>query len=144
MVGVTSLKRFVRLGLRRQLLVVEAVAALAVAAAAIALVPFRTAVKLGSRPLRGNKRIAVEEICWSAKAASARVPWRAMCFERGLAVQWMLRRRGHDAKLVYGARLGEEDGLDAHVWVTLEDRILIGEEQASLFRSLATHPEWTQ
>ena len=144
MVRVNSLKRFTRLGLRRQCLVVEAVMALAVAAAAIALLPFRRAVKLGSIPLRGDRRAAVEEVCWSVKAVSVRVPWRAMCFERGLAVQWMLRRRGYDAKLVYGARLGEEAGLDAHVWVTLEDRILIGGEQASSFRSLSTHPEWSR
>ena len=62
MVRVNSLKRFTRLGLRRQCLVVEAVMALAVAAAAIALLPFRRAVKLGSIPLRGDRRAAVEEI----------------------------------------------------------------------------------
>jgi hypothetical protein len=144
---VSSLKRFWQLGPRGKLLIVEAMAGLAVAAAAIAVLPFRKAVKVGSM---GERRSAdrftdldVDEICWSVKAVAARVPWRAMCFERGLAVQWMLRRRGLDAKLVYGARLGEEAGLDAHVWVTLNDRILIGGEQAAEFQRLATHPEWS-
>ena len=144
MARVASLRRFARLGWRRQLLAFEAVAALAVAASAIAMLPFRKAVALGSTPLRGDGRAGVEALCWSVKAVSTRVPWRAMCFERGLALQWMLRRRGHDAKLVYGARLGEEAELDAHVWVTLDGRILIGGEQAGSFQSLATLPEWPQ
>ena len=143
---VRSLQTLWRLGLRRQLLLAEAVAALAAAAAAIAFLPFRKAVKLGSKPMRVATRSRdelVEDICWSVKAISSRVPWRAMCFERGLAAQWMLRRRGFDAKLVYGARLGEDEGLDAHVWVTLRDNILIGGEQAAEFQRLAIHPEWS-
>lgn len=143
---VSSLKRFRQLAPHGKLLIVEATLGLAAAAAAIAFLPFRRAVKLGSvsgssagRPTESE----VDEIIWSVKAVACRVPWRAMCFERGLTVQWMLRRRGFDAKLVYGARLGEEAELDAHVWVTLDDRILIGGEQAAEFQKLATHPEWS-
>ena len=143
---VTSFMRIWQLEPHRRFLIAEATLSLAAAAAAIATLPFRKAVKLGSLSERSNGRQSseseVDDICWSVKAVAARVPWRAMCFERGLAVQWMLRRRGHDAKLVYGARLGEEEGLDAHVWVTLDDRILIGGEQAGEYQRLATHPEW--
>ena len=146
MVGVEPIRRFARLGLPRQLLIVEAVFALAAARAAIVCLPFKSAVRLGSRDLA---RVAppppeaVDAICWSVRAASVRVPWRAMCFERGLALQWMLRRRGIDARLVYGARLQDEAALDAHVWVTVGERILIGGEQAASYRRLATHPECT-
>lgn len=144
---VSSFKRFWQLGPRRRYLLVEATFGLAVAAAAIAILPFRKAVSLGSLGERPGSSKSPEsdvgDICWSVKAAAARVPWRAMCFERGLAAQWMLRRRGHDAKLVYGARLGEAAGLDAHVWVTLDDRTLIGGEQASGYQRLTIHPEWS-
>jgi hypothetical protein len=144
---VDPLKRFWQLGSRGKLLIVEATLGLAVAAAAIAILPFRKAVNLGSlserRSANHSTDVDVDEICWSVKAVAARVPWRAMCFERGLTVQWMLRRRGFDAKLVYGARLGDEAGLDAHVWVTLNDGILIGGEQAAEFQRLSTHPEWS-
>ena len=146
MVGVQPIRRFVRLGLPRQLLVVEATLALAAARAAVAFLRFKSAVRLGSRELGRGEPLppkSVDEICWSVRAASARVPWRAMCFERGLALQWMLRRRGTDARLVYGARLQGETGLDAHVWVTLGERILIGGVQAENYRRLATHPECT-
>jgi hypothetical protein len=144
---VSSFRQFRRLGWRRQLLLIEAVAALAAAAAAIAMLPFRKAVKLGSA---GNGDAPkspdelVDEVCWSVRVMASRVPWRAMCFERGLAAQWMLRRRGYDARLVYGARLGGGEGLDAHVWVTLHDRIIIGGEQAADFQRLAVHPEWSR
>jgi asparagine synthase (glutamine-hydrolysing) len=141
MVRVDLIRRFAGLGLSRQMLVVEAILTLAVAAAAIAFAPYRRAVKFGSRPLAANRGDDVEGIVWSVNAASTRVPWRAMCFERGLALQWMLRRRGYDAKLVYGARMKDQSGLDAHVWVTLNDRILIGGEEAETYGSLATHPE---
>ena len=148
MAGRDVIKRFARLGLARQMLAIEAVLTLGVAAAAIAFTPYRWAVKLGSRPLARSERPwpdgKVDEIIWSVKAAAARVPWRAMCFERGLALQWMLRRRGFDAKLVYGARMKEASELDAHVWVTLGSRTLIGGEQAGEYRSLATHPEWSR
>lgn len=144
MTGGEPIRRFARLGLPRQLLIVEAILALAAARAAVVLLPFKSAVRLGSRNLGGSDPAsaeAVDKICWSVRAASVRVPWRAMCFERGLALQWMLRRRGTDARLVYGARLQDEEGLDAHVWVTLGERILIGGEQAQSYRRLATHPE---
>ena len=143
MVGVDLIKRFARLGPLRRMLVVEATLALAVAAAAVAFAPYRRAVGFGSRPLapRRPSGPGIDELVWGVNAASARVPWRAKCFERGLALQWMLRRRGTDARLVYGARLQDEEGLDAHVWVTLGERILIGGEQAQSYRRLATHPE---
>lgn len=143
MVRVDLIKRFAKLGWRRRVLVIEAIAALAVAATAIAFAPYRRAVKLGSRPL-GQKRSAdagMEEVIWSVSAAAARVPWRSMCFERGLALQWMLRRRGHDARLVYGARMKGDSELDAHVWVKLGDQILIGGEEAESYGRLAMHPE---
>lgn len=104
MVGVDLIKRFARLGSLRRTLVVEAILALAVAAGAVAFAPYRRAVSFGSRPL-APKRLSgptIEELVWSVDAASARVPWRAKCFERGLALQWMLRRRGHDAMLWLG------------------------------------------
>lgn len=143
MVRVQLIRRFARLEPSRRMLVVEAVAALAAAAAAIAFAPYRWTVKLGSKPLPPGRspQGEIEEIIWSVEAASARVPWRAKCFERGLALQWMLRRRGFDARLVYGARMKEQDKLDAHVWVTLDDRIVIGGEEAESYGSLAVHPE---
>jgi len=144
MVGVHLIRRFAVLEFPRQLLIVEAVLALAAAAVAVAFMRYRNTVRFGARPLPvglRHPRGKIDEILWSVKAVSVRVPWRAMCFERGLALQYMLRRRGHDARLIYGARLNQDSDLDAHVWVKLDERILIGGETAPDFQHLAIHPE---
>jgi hypothetical protein len=54
----------------------------------------------------------------------------------------MLRRRGVDARLHYGARQGVGNKLlEAHVWVSVAGEIVIGAEEASRFALLATYPE---
>jgi hypothetical protein len=63
-----------------------------------------------------------------------------MCFEQGLAAQFMLRRRGVPSVLYYGAALDDQDGLSAHVWVRDGDVDIIGGEIASQFAVLATFP----
>ena len=69
-----------------------------------------------------------------------RLPWRTLCFEKGLAAQWMLRRRGLTGTLSYGAATiaGE---LKAHVWVRSGEVDVIGCENASDYALLATFPD---
>ena len=62
------------------------------------------------------------------------MPFRAVCLQQALACQIMLRRRGVEARLHYGVAIGER--LEAHVWVSVGNRIVIGEEEAGRFRSL--------
>jgi hypothetical protein len=66
------------------------------------------------------------------------VPWKAVCFQRGLAVHVMLRRRGIGSVLHYG--VSQSDGLKAHVWVRAAGHDVIGCEEASAFTCLATYP----
>ena len=63
-----------------------------------------------------------------------------MCFEQGLAAQFMLRRRRIATKLFYGAAFEEGGGLIAHVWVKDGDLKIVGGEIASRFAVLATFP----
>ena len=136
--------RIWRLGWRKQALLAEALMAVAVASAAIRFAPFERAVRLGSRELGAGPTAATEQVCdmvrWAVEAVAARVPWRAVCFQQGLALQWMLRRRGIDARLHYGVGKGDDHELRAHVWISAEDRIVIGGEQAPHFRALAVYP----
>lgn len=44
------------------------------------------------------------------------VPWRTVCLRKGLALQWMLRRRGIDARLHYGIGKDDVGALCAHLW----------------------------
>jgi hypothetical protein len=82
-------------------------------------------------------------IRWAVSACARRVPWRAKCFEQGLAAQLMLRRRGTCSVLYYGAASGDERGLSAHVWVRDGDLDIIGGEIASDYAVLATFPPST-
>jgi hypothetical protein len=64
-----------------------------------------------------------------------------MCIEKGLAVQRILRSSGVNAVLHYGARHHSETSrLEAHVWVTVDGRPVIGGEDAPEFASVATYP----
>ena len=124
----------------------EAVLWLGVAGVAIAILPFRNLGLLAARPIRGQKPPAqlrlekVRQIRWAILAAAKRVPWRAVCFQQGLAAQFMLRRRGIPSVLYYGAAQDDRTGLSTHVWVRDGDLNVVGGEIAYRFAILATFP----
>lgn len=140
-------RKFVRLGRHRQLLLLEALGAVTGSSLAIALIPFRHAVQVGSRRLpRNHNRSTENEALAVSKAIEAIgrvVPWRVVCFQEGLALQWMLRRRGFDARLHYGIGYGERRALGAHVWVSVGDKVLLGGADRAQFRPVAVYPEAT-
>jgi hypothetical protein len=119
---------------------------LAIAGFAIAVLPFRNIGILAGRsipPLKIRRQThlnRVRRIRWAISASAARVPWRALCFQQGLAAQLMLRRRGIPSVLYYGAAQDDRDGLSAHVWVRDGDVDVIGGEIADRFTILATFP----
>jgi hypothetical protein len=77
---------------------------------------------------------------WSVDAWARRVPWRAVCFQKGLAAHWMLRRRGIASVLHYGAAQAPDEGLSAHVWVSVGRTIVTGGGEAPRFARLASFP----
>ncbi len=120
----------------------EALAALALASLAIAFLPFRRVAAFASPRGRGPARADPETVRRARSAItgwSRRVPWRAVCFQKGLALHWMLRRRGIRSVLLYGARR-DGDGLAAHVWVDLDGETVIGGDEAPNFACLARFP----
>ena len=125
----------------KPLLLVEAAGAVLAASLAVRFLPFRRAILLGAKrlPARGKTYFPVKAVCEAIDVVSDHVPVRAMCIERGIAAQWMLRRRGIDARLRYGISLGEEK-LQAHVWVTVSDVAVIGGDEAEGFAIVATFP----
>ena len=140
MISSTSLARLRCLNGRQRRLLLRAAVLLGLASAVVALLPFRIAVRFGSVRL-GFGSARLDESVWAVEAASRRLPWRTMCIEKGLAVQRMLRSSGVDAVLHYGARNHPETGkLEAHVWVTVEARAVIGGGEAPDFASIAAYP----
>jgi hypothetical protein len=139
------LPRLDRLTPRDWLLAGEALAALAWASLAIALLPFRKVAAAASKPstppVAGLDAGLPGRIRWAVDAWGRRVPWRAVCFQRGLAAHRMLRRRGYGSILHYGVAQEAAKGLSAHVWVSLDGQTVIGGEEAPNFTCLATFPE---
>lgn len=132
--------RLTRLSGGRRRLLLQAGALLALASAKMVLLPFRRAIRFGCVPPR-NRRRSVDDVVWAVEAAARRAPWRTMCIEKGLVVQRMLRSGGLDAVLHYGARHhNDTQRLEAHVWVTVGGRAVIGGEEAEGFREIATFP----
>jgi Transglutaminase-like superfamily len=144
--AIDLLQRFWRLSSQDRLLLLEAVLWLAITGFAIALLPFRHVGLLASRPIhrpelpRQARAYKLQRIRWAIITTAARVPWRALCFERGLAAHFMLRRRGIPSVLYYGAAQDGRRGLCAHVWVRDGDVDVIGGENAYSFAILATFP----
>jgi hypothetical protein len=135
------LVRLRRLSGERRRLLLRAIILLGVASAAVALIPFRRAILFGTVPVRPRQSPCFDDIIWSVEAASRRLPWRTMCIEKGLVVQRMLRLAGVDAVLHYGARHHPDTSrLEAHVWVTVDGRAVIGGTEAAEFAPVATYP----
>lgn len=138
-----QLARLWELDAPQRWMLAEAAAALLVARFAVGVLPFRRAVRLGSRGLRRGARTRtqrIEQVRWSIQAVAARLPWRAVCFDKGLALQWMLRGRGVDARLHYGVGYDRPGALSAHVWIAAGGEILIGGEEATRFKCVAVFP----
>jgi hypothetical protein len=124
-------------------LLAEALPTLAAASLAIRILPFRTVAAAAARVGRGAVAQDPERVRQARLAVQAwarRVPWRAVCFQQGLALHLMLRRRGIASVLNYGVRKKEGDGLAAHVWVDVGSDTVIGGEEAPEFARLARFP----
>jgi hypothetical protein len=136
----TPARRRAPLGLRDHVLLAEALAALAVASLAIRLLPFRRIAAFAARAPRRPAHASVNpaRLRWAVRAWARRVPWKAVCFQNALAMQAMLRRRGIASVLHYG--IGREDGLKAHVWLSVGGAIVIGGDEAPRFVEIAAFP----
>ena len=137
-----TLLRYWRLDPRCKRLLREAATALGLASFAVAVLPFRRAIALGTvRLLKTRQEDSISELRWAVEAAASRLPWRTMCIEQGIALQRLLRRRGIDGRLRYGARpTADPTGVQAHVWITVGDEIVLGEQQAAGFAEVAVFP----
>jgi hypothetical protein len=132
------------LGAINRRLLAEALPALVLASLAVKLAPFRRVAAAASRPGHGGGRPADEAFLrkarWAVEAWARRVPWRTVCFQKGLALHFLLRRRGVASVLHYGVAQDGGKGLRAHVWVTVGGRAAIGGEEAPAFTCVATFP----
>jgi hypothetical protein len=137
---------FFGLSLSNKLVLVESLVTLALVSIAIRIAPFRAVVKAASSRRRTKPastpaaRAAVARCRWAVEKWGDRVPWRTVCFQKGLALHMMLRRRGIASVLHYGVMQNAARGLAAHVWISEGDRLVLGGEIASDYTELARFP----
>lgn len=120
-----------RANLRRLRLLAAAWACLALARAALALLPFRVwrpwlaAAMAAHAPAPPDG--ATRSVVWAVRAASAAVPG-STCLTRALAAGWLLRRSG-GAQLIIGvATGGAPPTLEAHAWLERGGVVILGGE----------------
>lgn len=112
-------------------LLIEAVAALAVARLALVLLPFRTvATWLDHQPAPRLYPDDLPARVGRATVTAARhVPWKAVCLPQALAARALLARRGVVSRVYFGVA---RDGgvLSAHAWLEVDGQTVVGGGQA--------------
>ena len=141
----SEIKRLGKLERGRKTLLAEALAALAMAQLAMIFIPFRQIARwLGTAgaesPAEASEREMriAEEIGWAVSALARRVPWDGRCLAQALAATWMLRRRGLEGTVSFGARRGERAGFDAHAWLRVGSRMVTGGPEHQSFQIFTT------
>ena len=149
------LVRLAQVGPHRRAVLIEAVAWLLVARLSLIFVSFpRLARRLGTpvaptdtRALRAKSddkadqaRVA-EEIGWAVTRAARHVPFNAVCLPQAMAARIMLKRRGVDSVLHFGARIGQDrigqdKPIDAHAWLDAAGVEVTGYPVANTFAEI--------
>ena len=73
-------------------------------------------------------------------AASHAVPSGRHCLSRAMALETLLRRRGHPARIEFGVDRTASGGLEAHAWVVCGQEILIGGPGVTRFTPMSPAP----
>jgi hypothetical protein len=145
------LLRFSQVDNRRRALLAEAVAYLLAARLALIFIPFpRLARRLGSFVPPADARAAqaaiaglphqtrlAEDIGWAVTRAARYVPFRAVCLPQAMAARVMLKRRGVQSVMHFGAAKGTDKPLDAHAWLDAAGVEVTGYPVAKNFAEIA-------
>jgi hypothetical protein len=112
---------------------------------AMACLPFgRIAAWLGTRGAESQATATAEEariakdIGWAVGALGRRVPWDGRCLAQALAGIGMLRRRGLEGTITFGARQCEPAGFDAHAWLRMGPCVITGGPDHERFKIFTT------
>jgi hypothetical protein len=140
-----DLKRYARIPRARRKLLWEALAALAIAKVAMVSLPFRRiAGWLGTPGAETPATVApeqtriAEEVSWAVGVLARRVPWDGRCLAQALAATGMLRRRGLEVTVFFGASKSESTGFDAHAWLRLGSCVVTGGPCHQRFKAFTT------
>lgn len=138
-----ELNRYRRLPKLRRLLLWEALGALALARFVMACLPFkRIASWLGTPGTESTLTATAEqvkiarEISWAVACLAGRVPWDSRCLAQALAATWMLRSRGLEGTVSFGADVRGE--FAAHAWLRFGPCLVTGGADYERFKTLTS------
>ena len=141
----SDLQRVARIQGSQKRLLGEALIALLIARGAMAFLPFRRiATWLGTPGAESPASVTeeeiqiAEEVGWAVGVMARRVPWDGRCLAQALAATGMLRRRGLEGTVSFGACPGESAGFDAHAWSSLGSCIVTGGAKHERFKVFTT------
>jgi hypothetical protein len=83
-----------------------------------------------------------EQVGWAVTRAARHVPFKAVCLPQAMAARIMLKRRGVDSVLHFGARIGRDKigpdkPIDAHAWLDAAGVEVTGYPVANTFAEIA-------
>ena len=130
---------------QRRRLLIEAAFSLLAARSALRHVPFQTLASWFTRSVTAPeaadpvRALLCDDVRWAITQAARCLPGKTVCFPRALVAQTLLRRRGVETDLYYGASFLPGEGLKTHVWLQNGDRGIVGHQEAGEFHVLACY-----
>ena len=120
----SRLKKLLHLPLADKVLLLEALVLLALARAAVLLLPFRWVARLLGKQeaqtavLEAAGRTAdVRRVAVMVRRASKNVPWTSKCLDQALAAKVMLAHRRISTTVYFGVNHDRQGRLAAHAWL---------------------------
>jgi hypothetical protein len=129
--------RFLRLPVRDLIAFLRAAVMVTVVRSALAVLPFRTVLRIADRWARRPNRTRGPEaerdrMLRAVEAAARRLLPAGPCLSQAIVADVLLRRRGFDSHLRIGVARGESGVLKAHAWVESDGEVVIGGEESPI------------
>jgi len=123
-----ALRKLLRLSHREALLLMQAAVLLPMVRLALKFITVSRLKDFGSRSLNDPRspQLPLQTTARMVRIAAHRGFYNFKCLDQSLVLHWLLRRQGVDARIVFGARRGEEQ-MELHAWVEV-DGVAIGED----------------
>ena len=137
-----SLRKLSQLSSREAWLLVQAALLLPAVRLALKFVTVAQVQNLVERALRNPQalKISTPATARIVRIAARRGLYHFKCLDQSLVLGWLLRRQGIDARIVFGARKGD-DSMEAHAWVEV-DRVAISDDEGE-HRTFSTLGEFS-
>jgi hypothetical protein len=121
----------------------EALVLLAIFRVCLAVVPVRRIIgaithrKAGPETsVAAGAAAAARRVQWAVSAAARHSVMEFVCFPQALAGYTMLRWRGVKSTVVYGVARSPEGELQAHTWLMVGEKTVLGGETAGEFTAV--------